>query len=295
MKVEDVVIIGAGPAGIAAAIQLRRYEVQPVLLERQVVGGLLRNANLVENYPGFPDGIAGLDLIGLFEKQLHKCGIDVHFEEVQNLEYEDGIFIILTNLRTFKSRIIVVASGTKPRKIDDFIIPKELEDRVYYEIHPIREIENKKVAIIGAGDAGFDYALNLSRRNDVFVLNRNRSEKCIPVLWQRAVKDNHITYMNEVSVRAVEKEKDLLSLTYQSKSEKIEKIHVDYIIIAVGREPRLNFIGNKLNEDVNRLIIDGLIYFIGDVQNDRYRQTAICVGDGVKAAMMIYEKLRSVA
>src|SRR4030042_7192079 len=77
MQIEDIIIIGAGPAGLAAAIQLKRYGIRPLLFERAVVGGLLRNANLVENYPGFPRGITGPGLVKLFARQAHKRGVDL--------------------------------------------------------------------------------------------------------------------------------------------------------------------------------------------------------------------------
>ena len=188
----EVVIIGAGPAGIATAIQLRRYNIEPVLLERKKIGGLLGNANLVENYPGFPGGISGLELVELFKKQLKNTGVKVDFENVMELEYEDGAFFTRTNKRAIKSNIIVIATGTKPRKNSGFSISDEIKDRVFYEIYPILGIKNKKIAVIGAGDAAFDYALNLCRENEVTILNRSEQTKCIPVLRERCKKSENI-------------------------------------------------------------------------------------------------------
>ncbi len=96
MKVEQVIIIGAGPAGLATAIQLKRYGVHLLLFERAQAGGLLHNANLVENYPGFPLGISGVDLVNLFMLQAQNLGIDVTYEEVIELSYDRGLFRVKT-------------------------------------------------------------------------------------------------------------------------------------------------------------------------------------------------------
>ena len=144
MKIEDVIIIGAGPAGIAAAIQLRRYGLTPVLLEKDHIGGLLVNANLVENYPGFPQGISGVELVKLFQSQLELTGVTVSFEEVLHLDYDES-FIIRTSQRELRSRIAVVASGTWPRQAE---FPPEAADRIFYEVSPIAGVEHKKIVII---------------------------------------------------------------------------------------------------------------------------------------------------
>ena len=111
MMTEDVIVIGAGPAGIAAAIQLRRFGLDPLLLERDRLGGLLVNANLVENYPGFPEGIRGAELVKLFEAQLRRVGVSISVEEATALDYSDG-FLIQTPRRRLTARIVVIASGT---------------------------------------------------------------------------------------------------------------------------------------------------------------------------------------
>ena len=104
MKTEHVIIIGAGPAGLATAIQLKRYGVHPLLFEREQTGGLLRNANLVENYPGFPQGISGLDLVNLFIRQAQNLSIDVTYEEVIELVYDQGIFQARTARQSYASQ-----------------------------------------------------------------------------------------------------------------------------------------------------------------------------------------------
>jgi len=289
VDVKDVVIIGAGPSGIATAIQLKRYNIEPVLLEQEGIGGLLRNANLVENYPGFPEGIRGLDLVELFKKQLENAGVRVTFERVLKIEYRDEVFFTKTNREVFTSSIAVIATGTKPRKISDLPISDDIKDRLFYEIYPILGIKNKKIAIIGTGDAAFDYALNLSQKNEVIILSRNERTNCIPVLRERCMKSENISYLCNVSVKEINNEclKVLLTCTHNDRQEKIQ-IGSDYVIFAIGRVPRLDILGQELKKSYERFRKANKLYMVGDVKNGIYRQTAICVGDGLKAAMEIF-------
>ena len=291
MNVNDVVIIGAGPAGSGTAIQLKRYGIEPILLEKDDVGGLLRNANLIENYPGFPEGITGPELIKLFKRQLKNVGINIQLEEVLELDNKNGVFIINTNQRTIISHIVVIASGTKPRKLSNLNVSKDLESRIFYEAHPLAQVANEKIAIIGAGDAAFDYALNLSKKNEVMILNRGSRVKCLPILFERAVSNERISYKENVQVKNIECSESYLTLTcYDSTGE--QEICVSYLLVAIGREPSLDFLSENLKENLGKLQKLKLLHIIGDVKNDIYRQTAIAVGDGIKAAMEIDSKLK---
>jgi len=289
----DVVVIGAGPAGIATAIQLKRHGIEPLILERGEIGGLLKNANLVENYPGFPDGISGLSLIELFERQLARAGVTISCEAVLGLEHAGEVFSLKTNRRELRSSMVVIATGTKPKRTPEIRIARGIDDRVLHEVHPIRGLKRKRVAIIGAGDAAFDYALGLSKENEVVILNRSAEEKCIPLLKERCVNVERISYRTSLCVREVKDDAGGLILhCLNGEGEKESQILADYVVIAAGREPCLDFLGAKLKGSLADLRERGKLYLIGDVKNELYRQTAICVGDGVKAAMQICRKTR---
>jgi thioredoxin reductase (NADPH) len=292
MKAEQVIIIGAGPAGLATAIQLKRYGVHPILFERGDVGGLLRNANLVENYPGFPRGITGPALVKLFVRQAQHLNIDVTYEEVIELSYDQGLFQVRTGEKIYASTLAVIATGTKPLRFPGLSIPEELTDRVFYEVNDLLRSENKQIVIVGSGDAAFDYALNLSRKNRITILNRGEKPKCLPILWERAQKISAITYRNHTEVYQVGKgSKAGMLLDCQALAGALQ-YHADYLVGAIGREARLDCLSEAFLQQAHAFEEQGVLYLIGDVKNGIYRQTSIAVGEGVLAAMKIYHQLK---
>ncbi len=279
--VKPVVIIGAGPAGIAAAIQLQRYGIEPLLLEKGEVGGLLRNVNLVENYPGFPSGIAGAELVGLFKRQLANTGVKVSFEEVLTLSYEEGSFHIKTNKRERRARIVLVASGTKPKtlRLPSLRHPKEnIKRYIFYEVHPLLALRNKRITIVGSGDVAFDYALNLSKRNKVIIFNRGKQVRCLPLLWERARLIKRISYYEDTKIKRIEPSAGGLLLTLGNNKK--ESLWTHYLVVAIGREPNLDSLRPSLKMNLHQMQKRKALYLIGDVKNKLYRQTALAVGDG---------------
>ncbi|MCL0066212.1 NAD(P)/FAD-dependent oxidoreductase, partial [Dehalococcoidia bacterium] len=239
-----------------------------------------------ENYPGFPGGIPGADLVELFESQLGEVGVAVHFDEVLRLDWQES-FIIETRNTKFHSRTAVVASGTKPRPFTDIEIPPEAAERVLYEVYPIAGVTDKRITIIGAGDAAFDYALNLARRNKVTILNRGREKKCLPLLWERTKRSLEIGYREDTFITEIKGSLEELRLRVESPAGKWE-ISADYVIFAIGRVKQIDYFSERLTTMASELEKRGLLYFVGDVKNDIYRQSSIAVGDGIHAAMKIY-------
>ncbi len=287
-KVEGVTIIGAGPAGIAAAIQLKRYGITPLLLERNMLGGLLKNANLVENYPGFPVGISGLHLTSLFEEQLKNLSIQPIKASVTRVKLEDGLFLVEAGTSVYYSQIIVVASGTKPVLLTGFDIPASLQDKIYYQVVPLLQESGAVIAIVGAGDAAFDYALNLAKGNQVIILNRGFVHKCLPLLWERAELDPNIRYFDNACIESIYSNQQGGMMVQYKAIEGTSSFQVDYLVGAIGRVPDTDFLSDQITEQREALQSAGLLHFIGDVKNDIYRQASIAVGDGVKAAMQIF-------
>lgn len=291
---KSILILGGGPAGIASAIQLKRYGLEPLLLEKRELGGLLWNANLVENYPGFPSGVEGGKLIQLMKKQVERIGVTVANEEAVNVDWEGDCFKVTTQNAMHRPNFLVVASGTKSRPLPD-VISLEARNKVFTEVWPLLKVEGKRIVIIGAGDAAFDYALNLSKkRNIVTILNRGETVKCLGLLFERAVREPQIRYRARIAVRWITVNETATSLKVECEARNGRDtipLHADYILFAIGRVPNLDFLSEEVCRREKELVESGRLYFVGDVKNDVYRQVAIAAGDGLRAAMQIYSRI----
>lgn len=176
----EIAIVGGGPAGMATAIQLARFDLHPVLFEKKRLGGLLWNAQWVENYPGFHGGISGPQLVAAFTTHLETYGIPVVQKEVQRVRYlvQRGRFLLEMPDNTLEADILVMATGTIPKTAGIFEgIPTELLGFVHYEVVPLLQEKGKSMVVLGAGDIAFDYALNLSSDNEVIILHRHEKIK----------------------------------------------------------------------------------------------------------------------
>ena len=290
MNVDNVIIVGAGPGGLATALQLKRYGLPARIFEKDTVGGLLKNANLVENYPGFPGGIPGVALVQLMEKQAHEIGVRVSFAEVTSAEYEDGEFTLQAGGDRYRSKVLVLASGTTPKRLPGLQIPPEIRDKVFYDVYPLMQVIDRRIAIIGAGDAAFDYALNLSRHNDVLILNRGEGLRCLGLLWERAAANPRIRYQEHTTVTEVLPGTDGdLIVKCDTLTGRVEYT-IHYLVGAIGRDPQLGYLSDCIRRDSKKLEGDGRLYYVGDVYNGIYRQTAIAVGEGIMTAMKIYRR-----
>jgi thioredoxin reductase len=258
MHKEKVIIIGGGPAGIACAVQLKRYGIDPLIIERYEIGGLVKNAWRLDNYPGYPDGISGAEMVEKLNEHLKRFDIRYSISDIRYSKYVNNKFYLESDADAFQCDLLVIATGTKPKHSGDG----------FTEVYPLRNTEGKRIAIVGAGDAAFDYAMTLSPRNTIHIHNGGERIKCIPALLEITLKQENITYF----------EKSSPSDSY------------DYTIFATGREPELGCMSDGLKKIRDRLEQQGLLYVIGDVKNGMLRQTSVATGDGVKAAMAIVER-----
>jgi thioredoxin reductase (NADPH) len=291
MSRNDVIVIGAGPGGLATGLQLMRYGIKAQIFEQDKIGGLLRNANLVENYPGFPGGIPGSDLVRLFEEHAQVNSLQITPERVIGLNHNENQFEVRTPQNVYQSQIVVIATGTKPRKFTNFEIPDQFINQVIYEVYSVLTLEGRRIAIVGAGDAAFDYAMNLSRKNKVMVLNRGEQIKCLPLLWDRVRATANISYHPHTRISKLTSRDDQEMCIECITPDGIDIINVDLLIGAIGRDPQLDFLSGNFHQKAIQLESSGELYYVGDVANGLYRQTSIAVGDGILAAMRIYRHL----
>ncbi len=270
---------------MAAAVQLSRCGIRPVVFEKNKPGGLLPNARLVENYPGFPDGISGTELSDLFRKQFEKSSHELKQETVMQLDLDGKEFLIRTKTETYRFDRVIIASGTVPKK-PGCHIDNDARACTHHDTSQIRDLSEKTVAIAGSGDAAFDYALSLCTKNEILILNRGDKRKCLDILFKEAVGSPNITYLENTNISRIVKTQDGIMLQCVSGGSNIE-MDADLMIFATGRDPCTDFISSEISGRTSELTGSGLLFFAGDVRNGILRQTAISVGDGVAAAMRI--------
>jgi|GEM_PF-374505 len=315
-----IAVIGAGPAGIAAAIQLKRYDLDAVLFEKEALidngsennsGSLLKNAHLVENYLGFPDGLTGMVLLQKFHQQLQRNKIISIAENVNLLDYleREKLFVLTTNKKIYHFTHVIVASGTKPKHhvlVENAKFARcstAAKRKISYEVFPLLHERDKKIAVIGAGDAAFDYALSLlGCDNSVTIFNHGDRIKALPLLRRAVFDSDKFNYHANVRLIKINMGQlgDLVltfatnaidgktgSIDNHDSQVKLLVANFDCLLVATGREPRKDFYTESLQRIEKNLIRLGVLYLAGDVKGDIYRQTTIAVADGIYAAMKI--------
>jgi thioredoxin reductase len=277
-----VAIIGLGPGGIAAAIQLHRYGIRPRIYEPSETPSLLKNANLVENYPGFPQGIPGGELYGLFREQLSRHSPDILRERVERVLQEGDGFIVDTGENAGRFDSVIISTGTRPIELDI----GHPAAKVFYEVAKVPEDCNN-VIVLGGGDAAFDYSLNLwDRGKEVTLVCRGERPKCLDLLEKRC-SDAGVDVILGTAVVSVEGTESNISVELSTG----RRIEADCLLCALGRVPVLDM----LDKDLRQILDNGGhvkgLFLVGDVGNGPKRQVGIAVGDGLRAAMDIMEMM----
>jgi thioredoxin reductase (NADPH) len=303
-NIYEVAIIGAGPAGLTSAIYTARERLRTLVLEKVMSGGLPATTERVENYPGFPEGIEGVELMRRFKEQAERFGAEIkEFSEVKKIEQEDKIFKLTTDFGTFKSYTVIIASGSIPKKLN---VPGE--DKFmgrgvsYCAICDGPFYQGKDVAVIGCGNSGLQEGETLLKyvKGITFVefLPYIPAEK---ILQERLKKEPRVKFLLNHMVTAINGEEFVQSITVKDRQSQEEKeIKVDGVFIYVGFLPNTQFLKGFLELDKDGYIItdedmrtskEG-IYAVGDVRSKKVRQISVACGEGTIAALAVRDYLK---
>lgn len=293
--IPDVAIVGGGPAGISAAIYLKRAGLSPLVIERDRIGGLLLNANLVENYPGFPEGISGRSLVELLKKHLDRWKVEVTRSEVRRIVPRKGVFQLDISEEEIESSAVILATGTRPREAGISGERSFLGKRIFYEIRDLPDRNGLDYLIVGGGDAAFDYAMNLSEKaGRIDIVFRPPRPNCLGLLLERTREKGNINIHPCTVPKSFGERGKRISLSCQARRKKKE-FEADYALIACGREPELPVVEGLSYALTEResceTEVPGL-YIAGDLRSGKHRQVGIAIGDGLRAAMFVADFLK---
>jgi thioredoxin reductase (NADPH) len=291
------IIIGGGPAGLTAGLYLMRAGIDALLLEKVLPGGTPLNTGRIENYPGFPEGISGKELMDKFAGHAKAFGLPIReFSEVESMSCEGDHFIIKTSDGLYESMGVIVASGTEPLKMG---IPGEtgLVGRgiSYCATCDGMFFRNLDVAVIGGGDAAIEEGLllaNIARK--VYIIHRRDALRAQRILQDRAFKNDKIEFLwNKKPVEIAGKDQVEKIVIEDTQTGEQSQVTVSGVFIYVGSTANTAFLGNLADTDASGFIItdenlatktEGL-FVAGDVRKKTLRQITTAVADGALTAV----------
>ncbi len=298
----EVIIVGGGPAGLTAGLYTSRAGLKTLLIERGIFGGQIVNATLVENYPGFPEGISGLELGSLMHQQGVRYGLEVLTAEVTGLA-QGQPYSVSTTEGSFEATAIIIAAGSEYRKLG-----VAGEERLsghgvsYCATCDGFLFRDKEVAVIGGGDTAITDALELSRHaKRVYVIHRRDQLRAGQVLQERAFAHPKLEFIWNTVVEEVVGEKVVKRLRLRNvKTEQHSILEVAGVFVAVGLMPNSQQFFKILElDDAGYIVTDEMmttsapgIFAAGDIRRNSARQIAAAVGDGTTAAMSAFRYLQ---
>lgn len=302
-KATDVIMIGAGPTALAAAIYTTREDIETVLYEKGVIGGLAATTDWVDNYPGFPDGISGLDLAENLRKQAERFGAKIELGEVSNIESEDGLVKLTTTDGDRYAKAVLIATGSDYKKLG---IPGE--DTYYARgVHYCATCDgafyrDKKLVVVGGGNSAVQEALFLTRfatHIDLLVRSELRASD---ILIHQLEKNNKITVHLGVTTDEIIGDGTKLEKVIGTdvKTNEKKEFITDGVFVFIGLKPTTEFLRHTAIEfdEIGFIKTDnGLqtkvpgVFAAGDVRSGATMQIASAVGEGATAALRIREYL----
>ena len=298
MRRVRVVVIGSGPAGLSAALYTARAQFSTVVITGPQFGGQIATTHEVDNFPGFPDGITGPELVERMKLQAERFGAEIVYDVVTEVDASNGSpFTVVTPGETFVADVIIATNGADPRKLR---IPGEAEytgrgvsycatcDGFFYR--------NKKVIVVGGGDSALQEALFLTKFADVTVIHRRDEFRASTALQTRAKANPKISYIMDSVVERVNANEDgvVSSVTLRNvKNDSVYDYPTDGVFVFIGYDPNGGLFNGQIATDADGyVLIDQLmrtnvegIFAAGEIHDRIWRQAATAAGDGVAAAL----------
>jgi thioredoxin reductase (NADPH) len=300
----DVVIIGAGPAGLAAAVYTGRGRLETVVLEKAIPGGQILFTDWVENYPGFPDGIAPFDLMEKFRKQAERFGAIIEADEAKTVRREEKDWVVVGQNKEYRAKAVIITTGAEYRKLG---IPNETrltgKGVSYCATCDGPFFRDAVVAVVGGGDNALTEAVMLTKFcRKMYIIHRRDQFRAIKILQERVLANPKIEVLWNCVVEAAEGENNLEQVILRNVKEgRTFPLPLDGLFISIGMNPHSGFVMGlvELNEwgeikvDSRMATSQPGIYAAGDVAEACPKQVATAVGAGVNAALSVNEYLES--
>lgn len=291
----DVIIIGGGPAGLTAGLYTSRARLKTLLIESGVFGGQMKTTDLVENYPGFPDGISGSELGRLMEEQAKRFGLESLQDEVVEVKLEGNTKKVLTQEGAYLSRALIICTGTEYRKLG---VPGEEEYRgrgvSYCATCDGPFFQDGKVIVVGGGDSALTEALFLTKFvRELYIVHRRDALRATKIYQERAEANPKIKFIWNSVVQAIKGDSIVRLVTVKNvKTGETREIEADGVFLFIGLVPRTQFLKGLVSLDENGYILTNEncetsvrgIFAAGDCRKKLLRQISTSVGDGATAA-----------
>ncbi len=292
----EIVIIGGGPAGLTAGLYAARAKLNSLLIEKGLVGGQMVNAERVDNYPGFPEGIGGGELSELMHQQATKYRLKTIMAEVTGLELHQKQKVVKTTQGNFTAKAVIIAGGSSRQKLN---VPGEEKFTgrgvSYCATCDAYFFKDKPVAVVGGGNAAITEALHLARfASRVTVIHRRRQFRAAPILQEKAFSEPKIEFLWDTVVEEIEGGDfvNRIGLRQVQTGEK-SGLEVVGIFVSIGLKPNTDYLKGVLSLDDTGCVItnDGLetdipgVFAAGDIRRNSPRQIIAAAGDGATAAI----------
>jgi thioredoxin reductase (NADPH) len=300
----DVIIIGGGPAGLTAGLYNARARLNVLLLERLAPGGQVLTTDWVENYPGFPDGISGFELMDRMKRQAEKFDLKIRNDEVMKLELSEKRKVVLTSGGQMQSKVIILACGASWKKLgvegEDRLMGKGISfcatcDGPFYR--------DQEVAVIGGGDTAVEEAVFLTRFvKRIYLIHRRDKLRATKLLQERAMAEDKIEFIWDTVPLRILGESDVEGIELKHlKTGNIRQKAVRGVFVFVGTIPNTELVKGLVKLDQNGFVItdDNMqtsmpgVFAAGDIRSKLFRQISTAVGEGAAASYSAEKYLES--